>query len=454
MKKALFANRTALPLVAMLLAFSPLNAPTHAAAVSAPAATSADVVLSALTMVQHGDVRPIEALLAGGAVRGGELALLEARKAAAFLQFDDARAALTRYFALRDSNDQRLSHGHEIAADVAFLSGNFDEAAHHAKAMLGLKVERSQDKADGIRRMLEIATLLADEPAQTVDAQGNGAPVPLVRDKVGLLRSPMTVNGAVQEAVLDTGANVSVISASAAEWLGLRLIAGSSSIGNSVGTGVGIRIAIADRVELGGAVARNVVFAVMEDAALEFPVPGGYKIDAILGLPVMRGIGRMEYNLGEKTLRVMPSSGALAANANMRMIGNNPYVLMTVAGVELPLFIDTGANTSALYPGFAALAPHIAPVDTGQVAGKAGAGDVTRIRRMKYHDLAITLGGRAAEMAAVTYEPEGSGDDQRPFGQIGIDLLSRYETFAFDFDAMTLEVGPPRIAGGAATAAR
>ena len=54
-----------------------------------------------------------------------------------------------------------------------------------------------------------------------------------------------------------------------------------------------IRVGIADRLTIAGATLRNVPFLIIDDAQLTFPVPGGYDIKAIIGLPVMRALGRM-----------------------------------------------------------------------------------------------------------------------------------------------------------------
>lgn len=434
----------AVSLAGLLLALAPVRVDAAVARpVEAGAAVGDDMVLTALAKADHGDLRPLEALLAKGGMEAAAQHVLEARRASAYLRFDEARAALGRYFAGQDQDKNRLFAAHDVAWGVALLSGRYAEAARHAEAQLAMSAGKPQDKIDGIRRVLEMGTQWADVPAQAIEAPGNGEPVLLARDKVGLLRSPVRVNGVEQNAVLDTGASISVASESAAKRLGLRMMDGTSSIGNSIGGGVDIRLAVADRLELGGVVARNVVFVVMDDAALDFPVPGGYRIDTIVGLPVLQAVGRIEFNLVGKTLRITPAPTASAEPANLRVIGTSPYVMTNIAGVEVPLYFDTGANSTALYPQFAARKPDLRPIADERKIGKAGAGGVKHVQNMFFQNLAVGIGRQSAIIGSIGYRPDGPEDREVPFGVLGIDVLSRFRTFAIDYKNMVLEVGHP-----------
>lgn len=446
------AKLKALSLAGVLLALVPVSGAVMAQAHVAAAEVSGDAVLAALRDAEHGDLRPVEALLAKGGMPEAESHLLKARLASAHLRLDEAQGALDRYFAAGDQNRERVFAAHEIAAGVALLSGRYVDTARHAGTLLAMSAGKPEDSIQNFRRMQEMGMQWANVAPQRVEAQGNGAPVLLARDKVGLLRSPVMIGGAVQDAVLDTGASISVVSESAAKRLGLRMMQGASTIGNSVGGGVSIRLAVADRLELGGAVVRNAVFVVMEDAALDFPVPGGYKIDAIIGLPVLQAIGRMEFNLHAKTLRVTPAPAAAALPANLSVIGTSPYVMMNIAGADVPLYFDTGANSTTLHPAFAEKMPDLKPVAVDQKVRKAGAGGVKHVENMKFHNIPVTFGQHSVTIDSLGYEPEGADSEDMPFGMLGIDILSRFETFAIDYQNMVLEVGRPIVERKVATA--
>lgn len=54
----------------------------------------------------------------------------------------------------------------------------------------------------------------------------------------------------------------------------------------------------AERLEFAGVTLANVAFLVLDDAQLEMPLPGGYKIDAIVGFPVLRMLDRITFEAG------------------------------------------------------------------------------------------------------------------------------------------------------------
>ena len=68
-----------------------------------------------------------------------------------------------------------------------------------------------------------VASSLGDAPAQKLLRLGTGKAFPTWRDKVGLTRTHVSINGIQQEVVFDTGANLSVITQSAAKKLGLKV---------------------------------------------------------------------------------------------------------------------------------------------------------------------------------------------------------------------------------------
>lgn len=445
MMKSMRPLWAALAVAGVFTLHMPATAVAMIATGEAPAATDGQAALDALQRARIGDLRQVEALLQRGGLGPATASLLEAQYAAAHGRDAAARDALARYFASADADPARMTRAWEVASETAFVAGRYEEAARYADLLLTRSQNRNPFLQDGTRRLLEIATLLAREPGQVLERPGNGQPVPLKRDKVGLLRAEFSTGQSREEALLDTGANLSVASASAAARLGLRIIDGASSVGNSLGGSVDVKLGIADRLEFGGAVLRNVVFVIMDDAALEFPVPGGYRIDAIIGLPVMRAVGRMDFGPGE-TLRITGSEATAEAPGNLRLIGSNPFVVTTIADQTHALFLDTGANRSSLSKLFAAARPDLMPEDTGEVGGKAGVGGAEKVRHALYRALPVAIGGPAATAMDLKLELADSEDPDQPEGIIGADILSRFESFSIDFGSMTLSVGQPRVA--------
>ncbi|MES3045594.1 retropepsin-like aspartic protease [Sphingomonas faeni] len=122
------------------------------------------------------------------------------------------------------------------------------------------------------------------------------ASIPTMRDKAGLVRAAVVISGLTQNAILDTGANLSVMSASAAKRLGLRIRDGAGRIASPSSGQIVTRVAVADRLVIAGVELAHVASLVMDDAQLSFPIVGGYQIDAIAGFSVFRAVGQTRFD--------------------------------------------------------------------------------------------------------------------------------------------------------------
>lgn len=269
--------------------------------------------------------------------------------------------------------------------------------------------------------------------------------VPTARDKAGLVRAVVTINERTQDAVLDTGANLSVISASAAKRLKLRILKGAVGVGSATSQRVETRLAMADRLTVAGVELSHVAFLVMEDEQLKFPVAGGYQIDAIIGFPVFRALGRVRFDWADN-LALGSSATPVPAGHNLRIDGNDLYVLSQINGVDAALHIDTGATASGLTSRFAKLHPSLLTdlkTDSEQVMGAGG--KVLTQRTMVLKPATITIGARSITLpriAIVTDPPEGQ--EEKRLGAIGQDILSGFEFYIIDFDRMSFALGPSR----------
>ncbi|TCP87527.1 aspartyl protease [Sphingomonas sp. PP-CE-1A-559] len=204
---------------------------------------------------------------------------------------------------------------------------------------------------------LGIASLLAKQPHQAV-AGGMPASISTMRDKAGLVRAAVVISGLTQNAILDTGANLSVMSASAAKRLGLRIRDGAGRIASPSSGQIVTRVAVADRLIIAGVELAHVAFLVMDDAQLGFPIAGGYQINAILGFPVFRALGRVRFDRAGG-FAVGRSTGPALAGDTLRANGNDLYVLANVDKVPVPLHLDTGAASSGLTSLFANRDPQL-----------------------------------------------------------------------------------------------
>src|ERR1700676_2249091 len=95
--------------------------------------------------------------------------------------------------------------------------------------------------------------------------------------------------------ILDTGANLSAITRTVANQLGLKLSNASSTAQGSNGIFVRVHTAVIPEIQLGGATILNVAVLVFEDRDLAFPqIP--YEIHGSIGFPVLESLGRITFH--------------------------------------------------------------------------------------------------------------------------------------------------------------
>jgi hypothetical protein len=162
----------------------------------------------------------------------------------------------------------------------------------------------------------------------------------------------LRMNGADQDAVIDTGAGFSTITRSVADRLGVALLDEEVSVTSGSREEVKTQLGMLDTLNFGDAVLMNVVFIVVPDEALSFS-GGAYTINAIIGLPVFLELKRLEFVRGKdsESLIYGPGAGNASGRANMLLDGVEPMVLPKSdrAAPPLRLFIDTGGARTLLY---------------------------------------------------------------------------------------------------------
>lgn len=392
-----------------------------------------------------GDVFSLEQALPGLRDPGWR-ALVQARIAASRLDTGRACEVLTALLAERALDPARQARAWSMLADVAFAEGDYAAAAEATSRQRTLldqepaAAAHPQDAADAAR-MHGVARQLARVQRQQV-ASFEPSPAQTRRDKVGLRRADVMVNGTTQEMVLDTGANLSVVSRTTAKRLGLRLLDGEVHVGSASRDEVPTLIGIADELSFAGLRLRNVGFLVLDDAGLELPVPGGYRIEAILGFPVLRELRRIRFELDGQLVPEPGMRGTTEAPGNLRIIGSDLFVNARVNGLPVALHLDSGASASSLSPLFARRHPELTHGLPTRQEHFASAGGATSRRSAVLPAAALELDGKTVALEQIAIGLDESADvETRQFGVLGGDVLGRFSYWRVDFERMRLELG-------------
>ncbi|WP_066098408.1 retropepsin-like aspartic protease [Xanthomonas massiliensis] len=413
-------------------------------ALAAPPSDSAAQARQRLEAAADGDVAGLVAALPG--LPPPWTTLAQARIAAARLDEDRALALAGTFLAEHGQADCDAALAQSVIADAAFASARYARAATAAQARATrlARCDGSAEEIEGATMMATLAARLATAPAQRV-AGFLPAAVAYARDRAGLPRAQARINGHAQQVVLDTGANLSVVSASTAARLGLRML-GEAGVGSSSRQQVAVRVAMADRLELAGLALEHVAFLVLDDAQLEMPLPGGYRIEAIVGFPVFRAMRRVRFGHDG---RLVPEPGAGDADAprNLALAGSDLFVDARVGGVAVPLHLDSGAGATSLSPRFAEAHPQLLHGLAESRQRLAGAGGATERAVVTWPQVEVEAGGRTTVLPALPVALRDSDDVRmRSQGVLGGDVLNAFDAWTLDFEHMRLELGAPLAA--------
>ena len=111
---------------------------------------------------------------------------------------------------------------------------------------------------ENLENELNMWRALASVPKQSVIINSNCV-IPMIKDKVGLFNVDVNFGDSTKNLIFDTGANFSAIRRSLVSKLGLKLLESDFYVTAATGLKVASDLAVADEIELGGIICKNVV---------------------------------------------------------------------------------------------------------------------------------------------------------------------------------------------------
>jgi len=342
--------------------------------------------------------------------------------------------------ALHDSEPQRLAIALEALADTYAAAYRYHDAAlaYADLAPLGSYLPQPVDDDAAL------AGILTGAPAQTVAWTG---PVRLKtsRNPIGSVNATLAVNGSPVDWLLDTGANYSVVSRSVARKLGLTPRAGTAMVGSGVtGLKSSLEAAIVPRLDLGGATVRDIVAIILDDANLRVGLDGNaYQIDAILGYPVLRALGRVTFTRKGEFLAGDAAESA-ETGAPMFMRGQTPALECEVDGERLLFTFDTGASSTNFSVRYYERFRQGARSWQTRTVQNGGGGGTVRREMFVQPQVDMHVGGAAVTLRDVTiFSTRMNAGIDVLFGNLGQDFVDGFDGFTLDFSTMTFRFGAP-----------
>ncbi len=190
---------------------------------------------------------------------------------------------------------------------------------------------------------------------------------------------PMSVNGRPAEFIVDSDANLSFVSETFAKKIGLTVRRNAATTAGALGAASALSVATAD-VAIGNTRLRNVAFMVLPDSAILFATLRPEQQGA-LGLPVLLALQQVSWDR-EGDFRIGEGYDPSRSASMLAFDGADPIVRFSCDELPLTGIFDTGAETTDLWPPFAArfssLLRRTGIAGTKQVRGFGGEGRCRR----------------------------------------------------------------------------
>jgi clan AA aspartic protease (TIGR02281 family) len=323
------------------------------------------------------------------------------------------------------SRSDRMRLEHRLCSDLRMRNANAAAAVECADA-----VELGSDDAQAAANS---ATLRDVPPIAAIGA----ARVALTPNRLGSRDTTVIVNGVGAPWLVDTGAQITVVSSSLARRIGLNLLHGPVTVHSTTGFAKG-NLAVIDRLHIGAAEVENVPVLVLPDAQLKIAdLP---QIQAILGLPVLVAFGRVAWLDAGATLALgddapSPPPGSPRLYWHEEGIGVPVSTALGVRGAHL----DTGANDTYLRaPAHALLTPAIEATAAWRRGKVGGAGGVMDTNEKVYPQISLDVAGVPMVFRNISL----SEADNEGVARLGDDMLERLSSLTLDFETMRIAVRP------------
>jgi predicted aspartyl protease len=325
-----------------------------------------------------------------------------------------------------------------IADDYAKKFRYADAARVYAEATRIAKQQNLNSSCDEAREASRWA-LLSDAPVQTVTSSGEFT-IQGKWDSIGLFQVPLTAGAYSGFWIVDSGANLTVISQSVAARMGVEVSGATGTADGWSGAPVSVHVGVIPELRLGSAIFRNVPVLVAADSDLTF-TKLDYQIEGSLGLPELAALGRFTVY---KDGRIRFGDGSKTPDGVRRphnlFLEKFAPLISADFGLGDQLFtIDTGAMGTILSAEFY---NESKPMNSGELLELelVGAGGTRVSPAYQMHDVLAKLGGSCANLDTVQVLIQPTGLPDEFYGNIGQNALNSFASFTFDFNAMQFTV--------------
>ena len=338
----------------------------------------------------------------------------------------------------RQTDAKMMADSYRLLADDYINLYQYARAAENLKILLDdFKTTLEPERLKEAENDYKLFSAIKDVSPQTISIPGD-VQIQATRDRANLLNVPVEANNQKINFVFDTGANLSTITVSTAKKMNLPIIEADFDLGTSTNVRLKSKLAVAPSLKIGSVTLRNVIFLVLEDAALAFP-EAKYQINGIVGFPIMAAMRQI--TITKNNLMTIPAEPIQKDTPqNVFLEGLLPVIEAGYKNQRMIFEFDTGAVTSTLnQPFFESRKAEILKTYKPQKLGVGGAGGVQRVDSYKLKNISLKISGKTARFSKIDLLPETINEEKRYlYGTLGQDLIGQFVRITMDFERMSV----------------
>lgn len=291
----------------------------------------------------------------------------------------------------------------------------------------------TEDEITDLKNQLKIYSALENIPPQKID-KSKELSIMMSKDVAGLNNLPVHTVLDTSNFIFDTGANLSVISKTTSQKLGVDILPNSDiEVDALTGNTVLAKLGWVKELKIEHITFQNVIFLVFQDKDLAFPSIN-YQINGILGYPVIAALG--EVHLGKdgsfKVPKITPTNGRFR---NLVLDELTPIVR-----IDTMLYtFDTGASTTMLYPEYFQKNKDFIEENYKEKTIQLGGAGGSKSYQAYTIEHTINEFGKPVELN-VTLLKNKEQRHKRIMGNLGQDYLGQFENMVLNFKAMYINL--------------
>ena len=235
------------------------------------------------------------------------------------------------------------------------------------------------------------------------------------------------------DAIVDTGAELAVVTATAARRLGAKPAGPNVHVGTTTNAVSGGMVMF-EALRVGDSELRNLPAVVLADAEL---APA--EVEMILSLPVLVSAGRAAFLDNGATL-VLGEAAPSPASPTTPLYWAQSGIGFAAdfAGGRRGVHLDTGSQRTWLFPvAEEALSEAEQATKSSKVRTIGGLGGQRTEQGAEFRDVVITIAGRAWTFPAIEMAAKNDGGDA---ARIGLGLFKQARTVVLDFERMQMSL--------------